>query len=111
MSISFYGGFIPGTFPGTGGGGEAGRGISQVKIDENGRLIINYTDGTSEDVGEVVGKNGYTFIPSIDSDGVLSWTNDGNLPNPDSVDLTIDTNEPDDTDYWGTIGEMSEIEG
>lgn len=28
-----------------------------------------------------------TYIPSISNDGVLSWTNDKNLPNPDPVSL------------------------
>ena len=30
---------------------------------------------------------GTTFTPEIDADGVISWTNDGGLPNPESVDL------------------------
>jgi hypothetical protein len=34
------------------------RGISGTAIDSNGHLIISYTDGTSQDVGNVVGSNG-----------------------------------------------------
>lgn len=30
---------------------------------------------------KVQGENGITFVPKIEK-GVLSWTNDGNLPNP-----------------------------
>lgn len=37
--------------------------------------------GADGDPG-VDGKDGVTFIPSIDSEGVLSWTNDGGLDNP-----------------------------
>lgn len=33
------------------------------------------------------GKNGATFIPSMSSDGTLSWNNDGNLPNPAPMNL------------------------
>ena len=33
------------------------------------------------------GKNGATFTPSVDTNGNLSWTNDGNLPNPETVNL------------------------
>ncbi len=33
--------------------GAAGRGIAAARIDENGHLIITYSDGTSEDAGEL----------------------------------------------------------
>ena len=33
------------------------------------------------------GTDGVTFIPSVSSAGVISWTNNGGLPNPASVDL------------------------
>ncbi|SUC09875.1 Collagen triple helix repeat (20 copies) [Pasteurella canis] len=33
------------------------------------------------------GRNGYTFTPSLSSAGILSWTNDGNLPNPSSINI------------------------
>ena len=33
------------------------------------------------------GGGGATFIPSVSSDGTLSWTNDGGLDNPDPVNI------------------------
>ncbi|HDR1156761.1 TPA: collagen-like protein [Pasteurella multocida] len=33
------------------------------------------------------GRNGYTFTPSLSSSGLLSWTNDGNLPNPSPINI------------------------
>lgn len=33
------------------------------------------------------GANGVTFTPNVDADGNISWTNDGNLPNPDTVNI------------------------
>lgn len=33
------------------------------------------------------GSNGATFTPSVSSDGTLSWTNDGGLENPKSVNI------------------------
>lgn len=33
------------------------------------------------------GKNGVTFTPSLSSSGVLTWTNDGGLSNPNAVSL------------------------
>lgn len=34
------------------------------------------------------GLAGPYYIPSVDENGVLSWTNTGDLPNPDSVDIS-----------------------
>lgn len=34
-----------------------------------------------------VTEKGATFIPDVSEDGTLSWTNDGDLPNPDPVNL------------------------
>ncbi len=33
------------------------------------------------------GKDGVTFTPSVDTNGDLSWSNDGGLPNPETVNL------------------------
>ena len=33
------------------------------------------------------GEDGVTFIPSVSEDGIISWTNDGNLPNPEPVNI------------------------
>ena len=33
------------------------------------------------------GANGTTFTPSVDTNGDLSWTNDGGLPNPETVNI------------------------
>ena len=33
------------------------------------------------------GKDGATFTPSVDTNGDLSWTNDGGLPNPETVNV------------------------
>ena len=33
------------------------------------------------------GDDGVTFTPSVSNEGVLSWTNDGGLPNPASVNI------------------------
>lgn len=33
------------------------------------------------------GKNGTTFTPAVSQDGVLSWTNDGGLANPEEVSI------------------------
>lgn len=40
------------------------------------------------------GKNGVTFTPSLSSSGVLTWTNDGGLSNPNAVSLKGPQGEP-----------------
>lgn len=108
MSVSFYGGFAPGTMGG-GGGGTPGRGIQSIKLDENGQMIITYTDGISENIGSVIGPRGYTFYPDI-VDNTLIWTNDGNLPNPDPFEFPTTSCECED-DIWGTIGDSESSKG
>ena len=34
-----------------------------------------------------IGEDGATFVPSVSDDGVISWQNDKNLPNPDPVNI------------------------
>lgn len=37
--------------------------------------------------GQLQGANGITFTPAVDADGNLSWTNNGGLSNPPSVNI------------------------
>lgn len=81
-----------------------GKGIEKAYI-ENENLMILYTNGTIENLGRVVGRDGIgkVYIPHIDDDHVLSWTvedKEGEIPKP--VDLT-------DKDEWEPV-EDSEVE-
>ena len=49
-------------------------------------IAVSGKDGQDGQDGKD-GKNGVTFTPHMSSDGTLTWTNDGNLPNPDPVSL------------------------
>lgn len=40
------------------------------------------------------GKDGTTFIPNVDSNGNLSWTNDGGLENPETVNIKGPAGQP-----------------
>lgn len=48
-------------------------------------------------------KNGVTFTPSI-SNGVLSWTNDGGLPNPPPISVIGPAGQKGDTGAQGPTG-------
>lgn len=62
-------------------------GIKSFDVDENDNITITLDDGRVIDLGHIAGASGATFIPHIDENKILTWTNDGNLPNPDPVDL------------------------
>lgn len=48
------------------------------------------------------GGSGVTFIPTVDAEGNLSWTNNGGLPNPDTVNIKGPTGDTPvkGIDYW-----------
>lgn len=47
----------------------------------------NWQDPTG---GGGIGQNGATFTPSVSPEGIISWTNDKNLPNPEPVSIKGD---------------------
>lgn len=49
--------------------------------------IYRWTGSAWEDQGQLRGARGFVFTPSVSEDGVISWTNDGNLDNPASVSV------------------------
>lgn len=53
----------PGENGETGAQGPAGRGIASTEISESGHLIVTYTDGTSTDLGPVIGPQGVQGEP------------------------------------------------
>lgn len=64
-------------------------------------LFPAYVPGSSDPAQSVTGEqiadyaraaasgvtNGATFTPAVSTDGTISWTNDGGLPNPQPVSL------------------------
>lgn len=40
------------------------------------------------------GARGFTYTPVVTQNGVLSWTNNGDLPNPDNFDLSTVVDVP-----------------
>ena len=53
--------------------------------EEGGKLTYNGSEISGSSAG--AGENGATFTPSVSEEGVLSWTNDKDLPNPAPVNI------------------------
>ena len=67
-------------------------------IDENENIIITLTDGRVIDLGNIPGASGVVFVPHIDEKGILTWSNNGGLENPEPYDLNAH-------DEWTTLPE------
>ena len=70
----------------TGGTGPAGPQGETGPQGPRGETGETGPQGPKGDTGER-GAQGYTFTPSVDAAGNLSWTNDGSLANPGTVNL------------------------
>ena len=73
-------------------------GIKSFDVDEDDNITITLIDGRVIDLGHIAGASGVTFIPHINEDKILTWTNDGGLENPSPVDLNP-------FDEWSTVPE------
>ena len=60
--------------------------MTQVEINSAARLEVDV--GGAKLVPGPKGDPGAVFTPSVSGDGVLRWTNDGGLENPQAVDIT-----------------------
>lgn len=70
------------------------------------KIVADYIDKHKE---ELKGEKGTTFIPKISDEGVLSWTNDGGLPNPEPVELGGGGSVPSG-DYVPTTRKIADID-
>ena len=56
------------------------------------------------------GGDGVTFYPSVSSEGVISWTNDGGLPNPEPVNIKGPPGPSGFPNVWfGTLEEYNDL--
>ena len=58
--------------------------IDAKDINDIAHAVIDLENEQQE---AVKGENGATFIPSVSANGVISWTNDRELPNPSPVNI------------------------
>ena len=80
-------------------------GIAKFEVDDNDNITITMHNGRVVELGHVAGASGVTFIPHIDDNKILTWTNNGGLENPAPVDLNpfdewVDDDVEDDDYVW-----------
>lgn len=64
--------------------------------------------GTDGEQG-IQGENGATFMPSVDSLGNLSWTNDKGLTNPNTINIKGEKGEPGTTTWEGITNKPTNL--
>ena len=76
-----------------------------VEMINNGRLKGDKGEDGTNGADGANGADGVTFTPSVDSAGNLSWTNDGGLSNPDTVNIKGATGATGERGEQGIPGE------
>lgn len=83
------------------------RGVSSISINEEGHMIIFYSDGSSEDIGKVTSDyKTYVYVPTIDDRKILTLTL-SESPGVESISCDLNpndewteiTDEPESSDY------------
>ena len=55
--------------------GGSSSGVVSIEIDESGNMIVNYSDGRSENLGQSIGSScAGVYVPSYASEGILTFT-------------------------------------
>ena len=50
-------------------------------------VLVDPITGVETKTELIPGISGATFIPSVSSEGIISWTNDQGLPNPEPINI------------------------
>lgn len=86
---------------------------SKVQLKENGARVYSPNNKpTAADLGITTGTNGATFTPAVDDAGNLSWSNDKDLANPNTVNIKGakgDKGDKGDTGAKGADGQTPNI--
>lgn len=67
---------------------------SSIKKYELKTTLLGYASKGLPGKDGINGENGVTFTPSVDNEGNLSWTNNGNLDNPETKNIKGPKGEP-----------------
>lgn len=78
---------------------------SSIKKYELKTTLLGYGSKGLPGKDGINGENGATFTPSVDNEGNLSWTNDGNLDNPETKNIKGPKGDKGDVGPKGDVGE------
>lgn len=87
--------------------GYTGTSVASIEVDKDGNLIINYSDGRSENIGKVGGCDqcpGGVYIPSYSENGILTFTRKDKV---EEEKYEFDINENNDWHEVSSSGEPS----
>lgn len=100
VKTGIYDGFISSTIattPITGNTPDGNETEVHLRVDS----IVVYGGGSGED--------GATYYPSVSAEGIISWTNDKDLPNPEPVNIMGSQGPKGDTGEQGPKGENGNV--
>lgn len=78
---------------------------SSIKKYELKTTLLGYANKGLPGKDGINGENGVTFTPSVDNEGNLSWTNNGNLDNPETKNIKGPKGDKGDAGPKGDTGE------
>lgn len=78
-----------------------GTNVASIEVNEGGELIVNYSDGTSKNIGKVGGECAGVYVPSYSEDGILTFILSDKAVNP-SYSFDIDSSND-----WNPVGEQT----
>ena len=77
-----------------------GTNVASIEVNENGELIVHYSDGTFKNIGKVNGESCVgVYIPSYSEDGILTFTLSEEKGDP-SYSFDIDSSND-----WNPVGD------
>jgi hypothetical protein len=76
-----------------------GTNVTSIEVNESGELIVNYSDGTSKNIGKVGGQCAGVYVPSYSEDGILTFTL-SEKAGESSYSFDIDS-----TNDWNPVGD------
>lgn len=76
--------------------------VTGADISDDNELIITFSDGTTKNLGNVIGEDGAVYVPHISAQKILTFTIEDQ---PNGVPEPVDLNPSDE---WSGIGDESE---
>lgn len=80
-----------------------GTNVTSIEVNDDGELIVHYSDGTSKNIGKIGGECAGVYVPSYSEDGILTFTLSDKAGEP-SYSFDIDSSND-----WNPVGDGKTI--